>query len=59
MARNFNGSMTKWRVFTNSMTEGQIQDLFLKSLGLNTGVAPTITAQPASLVRCIRDRHSS
>jgi len=48
--RNFNGSIDEAAVFTNALTEGQFQDLFLKSLGLNTGVAPTITTQPASLV---------
>jgi len=37
-------------VFTNALTEAQIQDLFLRSIGLTSGVAPIITTQPASLV---------
>jgi hypothetical protein len=46
--RTFAGSMDEVAVFTNSMSEGQIQDLFLRSLGITTGVAPSITTQPAS-----------
>jgi len=51
---NFNNSLTLYgcidevAIFTNSLGESQIQDLFLKALGLNTGVAPAITAQPTN-----------
>ena len=44
----FDGLIDEVAVFTNAMTEGQVQDLYLKSLGLNSGVAPTYTLQPAS-----------
>jgi hypothetical protein len=47
-ARTFAGAMDEVAVFTNSMSESQIQDLFLKALGGLTGVAPSITTQPAS-----------
>jgi hypothetical protein len=46
--RTFDGSIDEVAVFTNSMTESQIQDLFLKSIGLLSGVPPTITVPPAS-----------
>jgi hypothetical protein len=46
--RTFAGSMDEVAIFTNSMSENQIQDLFLKALGLNTGIAPSISTQPAN-----------
>jgi hypothetical protein len=46
--RTFMGEMDEVAIFTNSMSEGQIQDLFLKSLGLNTGIAPSFTTQPVN-----------
>jgi hypothetical protein len=46
--RTFAGEMDEVAIFNNSMSEGQIQDLFLRSLGITTGVAPSITTQPAS-----------
>jgi hypothetical protein len=42
------GCIDEVAIFTNSLGESQIQDLFLKALGLNTGVAPAITAQPTN-----------
>jgi hypothetical protein len=46
--RTFAGAMDEVAVFTNSMSENQIQDLFLKALGGLTGLAPSITTQPAN-----------
>jgi hypothetical protein len=46
--RTFAGAMDEVAIFTNSMSENQIQDLFLKALGLNTGIAPSISTQPAN-----------
>jgi hypothetical protein len=40
--RNFNGTIDELAVFGKSLTEAQVQDLFLKSLGA-IGVAPTVT----------------
>jgi hypothetical protein len=45
----FDGCIDEVAVFTNAMSESQIQDLFLKSLGLFTGVAPAITTQPTNV----------
>jgi hypothetical protein len=48
-ARNFNGYIDEVAVFTKSMSETQIQDLFLKALGKATGgVAPQFTRSPAN-----------
>ena len=46
----FNGYMDEVAVFTNAMSESQIQYLFLTSLGLTNGVAPNILTQPPSSV---------
>ena len=42
--RTLNGCIDEVAVFTNSMSETQIQSLFLSGLGLTNGVAPSITA---------------
>ena len=42
------GCIDEVAIFTNSLGETQIQDLFLKALGLNTGIAPAFTAQPTN-----------
>jgi hypothetical protein len=49
-ARTFFGSIDEVAVFTNAMSESKIQDLFLKGLGLSTGVAPSFTTQPQTSV---------
>ena len=49
-SRTFNGYMDEVAVFTNAMSESQIQYLFLTSLGLTNGVAPNILTQPPSSV---------
>ena len=44
----FDGYIDEVAVFTNALTEAQIQDLYLRSLGLVTGIAPAFTAQPTN-----------
>ena len=44
----FDGYIDEVAVFTNAMTEAQIQDLFLRGLGMTTGIAPVFTAQPTN-----------
>ena len=46
--RNFNGNISDVAVFTHSMSESQLQGLFLTSLGA-TGASPSIGTQPASV----------
>ena len=46
--RNFDGEIDEVAVFTNALTEAQIQNLFLRSLGLTTGIAPVFMAQPTN-----------
>ena len=46
----FDGYMDEVAVFTNSLCETNIQNLFLRSLGLTTGVAPNILTQPPSSI---------
>ena len=46
--RTLNGCIDEVAVFTNSMSETQIQTLFLCGLGLTNGVAPSITASPVN-----------
>ena len=46
--RTFNGSIDEVAVFTNAMSEIQVQGLFLRALGLTNGVAPTWIVQPAN-----------
>ena len=48
--RTFDGYMDEVAVFTNAMSEKQIQYLFLTSLGLTNGVAPNILTQPPSSI---------
>jgi hypothetical protein len=43
----FDGSIDEVAVFTNSLSESQLQYIFLTSLGLTNGVAPSITTEPA------------
>ena len=45
----FDGSIDEVAVFTNSLSETQIQGIFLSALGLTTGVSPGITTQPQSV----------
>ena len=45
----FNGWIDEVAIFTNAMSEGQIQDLFLKALGMNNGIAPVFTQQPTNV----------
>ena len=46
--RTFNGYIDEVAVFTNAMSEVQVQGLFLRALGLTNGVAPTFTQLPAN-----------
>jgi hypothetical protein len=46
--RTFNGYIDEVAVFTNAMSENQIQGLFLRALGLTTGIAPVFTVQPTN-----------
>jgi hypothetical protein len=46
----FNGFIDEVAVFTNAMTEGQVQDLFLRSIGLTSGIAPSFTLQPSNSI---------
>ena len=47
-ARTFDGSIDEVAVFTNSLSETQIQDLFIKALGLLTVICPSITMPPTN-----------
>ncbi len=44
----FDGYIDEVAVFTNALTEAQIQDLFLRGLGMTTGIAPIFTVQPTN-----------
>jgi len=46
--RTFNGNIDEVAVFNRSLSESQVQSLFLTALG-STGAAPTIGTQPASV----------
>ena len=41
--QTFDGSIDEMAVFTNAMSETQVQGLFLRALGLTNGVAPSFT----------------
>ena len=45
----FDGSIDEVAVFTNALVETNVQGIFLRALGLTTGVSPSITAQPQSV----------
>ena len=46
-ARNFDGSIDEVAVFTNALSEAQIEDLFFKSVGnVSTGAPPSFIKQP-------------
>jgi hypothetical protein len=47
-SRTFNGYIDEVAVFTNAMSEVQVQGLFLRALGLTNGVAPTFSQLPAN-----------
>ena len=44
--RTFYGCIDEVAIFTNSLTEAQVQNIFLKALGGISGVAPTFQNQP-------------
>ncbi len=44
----FDGYIDEVAVFTNAMTEAQLQDLFLRGLGMTTGIAPVFSIQPTN-----------
>ena len=46
-ARNFNGYMDEVAVFNKALSEAQVQDLFLKALGVS-GIAPVVSAATVS-----------
>ena len=46
--RTFNGSIDEVAVFPRAMSESQVQGLFLRALGLTSGVAPSPTASPVN-----------
>ena len=45
---NFYGWIDEVAIFTNSLGEDRIQDLFLKSLGMTNGIPPVFQAQPTN-----------
>jgi hypothetical protein len=45
---NFYGWIDEVAIFTNSLVENQIQDLFLKALGSTNGIAPVFYLQPSN-----------
>ena len=45
---NFNGWIDEVAIFTNSLGENLIHDLFLKALGLTNGIPPTFYQQPTN-----------
>jgi len=47
--RNFNGNIDEVAVFNHSLSESQVQSLFLTALG-STGTAPTIGTQPSAVL---------
>ena len=58
----FDGSIDEVAVFTNALSEAQIQALFLRSLGLTSGIPPVFTSPPPNtqvfMGRDVRaDRH--
>jgi hypothetical protein len=46
--RTFDGYIDEVAVFTNALTEAQIQNLFLRSIGLTSGIPPLFSLQPAN-----------
>ena len=44
----FDGSIDEVAVFTNALSEAQIQALFLRSLGLTSGIPPFFSQNPAN-----------
>ena len=47
-ANTFDGCIDEVAVFTNGLSEAQVQNLFLRALGLTNGIAPVFTTQPAN-----------
>jgi hypothetical protein len=47
-SRTFDGSIDEVAIFTNSLSETQVQGLFLRALGLFTGVPPIISVPPTN-----------
>jgi hypothetical protein len=45
-ALNFAGYIDEVAIFTNALTETQIQAMFLRAIGSTTGVAPAISSNP-------------
>jgi hypothetical protein len=45
----FNGDIAQVAVFTNALNENQIQGMFLRAIGMTTGVAPSISSNPPSM----------
>ena len=46
--RNFDGSIAEVAVFTNALSETNIQSLFLPALGLTSGIGPSFTIPPTN-----------
>ena len=47
-ANTFDGYIDEVAVFTNAMSETQVQGLFLRALGLTNGIAPNISTPPTN-----------
>jgi hypothetical protein len=47
-ANTFDGYIDEVAVFTNALSEAQIQNLFLRVLGLTTGIPPVFSVEPAN-----------
>jgi hypothetical protein len=43
---NFNGDIAEVAIFTNALTETQIQGMFLRAIGLTSGVGPAVSSSP-------------
>ena len=44
----FDGSIDEVAVFTNALAEGLIQNMFLRAIGLTTGIPPALTTPPTN-----------
>jgi hypothetical protein len=49
-ANTFDGYIDEVAVFTNALSEAQLQNLFLRGLGLTSGIAPVFSENPANAV---------
>jgi hypothetical protein len=45
---NFNGDIDEVAIFTNALTDVQVQGMFLRAIGMTTGVGPAISSNPTN-----------